>query len=172
MAVLLVTRNYPGRVLQYARADLAALRGHINQQDYYEEYFGGYNNNRGYSARANAELGAYIRNHTSADERVFLFGINGAGVYFLADRLTAHRFLRVNDFIETTFPDPEFRLEAVASDLQARRPRYLVFEQLHSASEMGKAADRLQQEPALRELLAGYRREADIEDFALYRRND
>jgi hypothetical protein len=93
-------------------------------------------------------------------------------VYFLSDRLTAHRFLRVNDFIETTFPDPAFRLSAVTADLAERRPRYVIFEQLHSKSEMGRAADRLQDEPAVRALLSAYTRETQIEDFTLYRRND
>jgi hypothetical protein len=169
MAVLLITRNYPARVLEYARADLAALRGHISRQDYEDRYFGGYANSRGYSARANAELADYVRVHTSQDDRIFLFGINGAGVYFLSDRLTAHRFLRVNDFVDSTFPDPDFRLDAVLADLAARRPRYLIFEQLHSASKMGTAADALQDDAAVRRLLAAYRQDATIEDFTLYR---
>jgi 4-amino-4-deoxy-L-arabinose transferase-like glycosyltransferase len=172
MAILLVTRNYPARVLTYARADLAALRGHISEAEYFEQYFGGYGNDRGYSARANAELAAFVRARTTPDDRIFLFGINGAGVYFLTDRLTAHRFLRVNDFVEMTFPDPAFRLESVVSDLQARRPRYLIFERLNSKSEMGQAADRLQEEPSVLRLLAAYHRETQIEDFTVYRLND
>jgi 4-amino-4-deoxy-L-arabinose transferase-like glycosyltransferase len=169
MAALLVTRNYPARVLEYARADLAALRGRIAEANYDEQYFGGYGNGRGYSARANAELADYVRAHTAPEDRVFLFGINGAGVYFLSDRLTAQRFLRVNDFVASTFPDPEFRLEAVVRDLQARRPRYVIFEQLHSASEMGKIADALPRDPIVGTLLAAYRRETAIEDFTIYR---
>ena len=94
----------------------------------YLERFGGYANNRGYSARANAELADYVRAHTAPDDRIFLFGINGAGVYFASDRLTAHRFLRVNFFVDDRFPDPRFRLDAVVRDLAARRPRYLIFE--------------------------------------------
>lgn len=172
MAVLLVTRNYPARVREYVRADLDALRGRIGEREYFERYFGGYANGRGYSARANAELAEYVRVHTTADDSIFLFGINGAGVYFLSDRLTAHRFLRVNDFIATTFPDPEFRLDAVAAELAARRPRYLIFERLHSASEMGREADRLEEDPAVRRLLSAYARETTVEDFTLYRRLD
>jgi hypothetical protein len=136
------------------------------------ERFGGYDNKRGYSARANAELAQYIRAHTAPDERIFLFGINGAGVYFSSDRLTAHRFLRVNFFVETDFPDPSFRLDAVVDDLRARRPRYLIFERLNARSEMGQAVDRLQQAPVIAGLLSDYRREIQIEDFTLYRRAD
>ena len=172
MAALLVARNYPARVLEYARADLAALRGRIPQQEYQERYFGGYANSRGYSARANTELADYVRAHSTPDDRIFLFGINVAGVYFLADRLAAQRFLRFNDFVASTFPDPDFRLDSVVGELAERRPRYVIFEQLHSASEMGKAADALQDDPAVRRLLAAYAREKTIEDFTLYRLKD
>ena len=171
MAVLLVQRDYPGRVLNWAAADLAVLRGTMDQTTNLER-FGGYDNRRGYSARANAELAAYVRDHTTPDDRIFLFGINGAGVYFAADRLVAHRFLRANFFVETDFPDPAFRLDAVTAELIQRRPRYLIFERLNSVSDMGRAVDALPSSPSLAGLLAGYQREADIEDFAIYRRLD
>ena len=171
MAALLVQRGYLPRVAAWASADLGALRG-TEQEAQYLERFGGYANDRGYSARANAELAGYIRTHTTPDERIFLFGINGAGVYFLADRLTAHRFLRVNFFVGTEFPDEEFRLASVTADLAASRPRYLVFETLHSGSEMGRAVDGLRRDPAIVQLLAGYTQDAQIEDFTLYRRTD
>ena len=83
-----------------------------------------------------------MRAHTAPEDRIFLFGINGAEVYFASDRLTAHRFLRVNFYVETDFPDPRFRLDAVVADLAARRPRYLIFETLHSPSAMGQANER------------------------------
>ncbi|MEO5896531.1 MAG: glycosyltransferase family 39 protein [Vicinamibacterales bacterium] len=170
MVALLVQRDYAGRVIGWAAADLERLRG--RDQQVYLERFGGYDNQRGYSARANAELAEYVRLHTLPEERVFLFGINGAGVYFAADRLTAHRFLRVNFFIETTFADPSFRLDAVVRDLAARRPRYIIFERLNSKSTMGRLADALPQGPELTNLLSNYTLDAGIEDFTLFRSND
>jgi len=171
MALLLVQRGYGPRVFGWARADLDALRGREDRNTYFER-FGGYGNNRGYSARANAELADYVRAHTTPEERIFLFGINGAGVYFLADRLTAHRFLRVNFFVATGFPDEDFRLESVTAELAARRPRYLIFETLHSNSEMGRAVDSLPEDPSVARLLTAYTLDARIEDFTLYRRTD
>ena len=171
MVALLVQRDYAGRVFGWAAADLERLRDRGDQQAYLER-FGGYHNQRGYSARANAELADYVRLHTSPDERVFLFGINGAGVYFAADRLTAHRFLRVNFFLETTFADPSFRLDAVVRDLVVRRPRYIMFERLNSKSNMGRLADALPQNPALTNLLSSYTLDARIEDFTLFRSHD
>ncbi|HEX6976220.1 MAG TPA: glycosyltransferase family 39 protein [Vicinamibacterales bacterium] len=171
MALLLITRHYPERVFGMAADDFNALRGSLDRTRYLE-IFGGYGNNRGYSARANEELATYIREHTAPDDRIFLFGINGAGVYFAADRLTAHRFLRVNFFVATEFPNPAFRLDAVTRELAERRPRYIIFEQLHSASEMGRTADRLPDDPLVAALLAQYHLETRLEDFAVYRLND
>jgi hypothetical protein len=175
MLVILARRDYIGRVVETTTADLAALGGRVDRASYLER-FGGYDNRRGYSARAIAELAEYIRTHTTRDEQIFLFGISGAGIYFEADRLTAHRFLRVNFFVPTEFPDPRFTLEAVISDLRRSRPRYLVFEKLNAVSprgaEMARAVDALEQNPALADLLSGYRLEHTIEDFTLYRRVD
>lgn len=168
MLVILVDRHYLARVYEFAAADLAVMRGTLDRSAFLD-LFGGYGNDRGYSARANEELAAYIRAHTSPDDRIFLFGINGAGVYFLSDRLTAHRFLRVNFFVPSEFPDPAFTLDAVVSDLIARHPRYLIFEQLHSSSEMGRTVDALRSSEDIKRLLVAYRLEATIEDFSLYR---
>jgi len=168
MLMILVQRHYVARVYEFAHADLAVMRGVIDRSTYLDR-FGGYGNDRGYSARANEELASYVRQHTAPDDRIFLFGINGAGVYFLADRLTAHRFLRVNFFVPSEFPNPDFTLSAVVSDLTARRPRYLIFEELHSSSEMGRTVDSLQSRDEIRRLLQPYQLEATIEDFSLYR---
>lgn len=171
MAAASINGGYVSKVMTWGRADLDALRGR-EEHDSYLERFGSYANRRGYSARANAELAAYVREHTSPDDRVFLFGINGAGVYFAADRLTAQRFLRVNFFVATDFPDPRFRLEAVLAELAAARPRYLIFERLHTASEMAREVDSLPGDPAVENLLQAYNLEMQIEDFTLYRRRD
>lgn len=168
MASLMFQRNYPARVFEWAQADLALIRGRIDRSAYLDG-FGGYGNDRGYSARANEELAAYIRANTSPDDRIFLFGINGAGIYFLADRLTAHRFLRVNFFVPSEFPNPDFTLDAVVKDLAVRRPKYLIFEALHSSSEMGTLVDALQSSDEIKRLLEAYRLETTIEDFTLYR---
>lgn len=168
MIMLAVQRNYAPKVIGSTAADLAMLRGRMDRAAYLDQY-GGYATNRGYSARANEELAAYVRERTGPDDRIYLFGINGAGVYFAADRLTAHRFLRVNFFVETDFPDPRFRLDAVVAELRAARPRYLIFEQLHSTSAMARAADALPDSPAVRDLLDDYELENRIEDFTVYR---
>lgn len=170
MVVVLVRGHFAAHVLDQARQDLGVLRGRVERSAYLDR-FGGYDNGRGYSARANEELADYVRANTSPDDRIFVFGISGAGVYFASDRLTAHRFLRVNFFVDTGFPNPAFRLDPVVDDLAKARPRYLVFERLHSATALGAAVDGLEREPRVQQLLAGYQLERRIEDFTLYRLN-
>jgi hypothetical protein len=169
--LLLVKSNYPARVFEFVRLDLDQLRGRSDRTAYLES-FGGYANKRGYSARANRELADYIRAHSSRDDRIYQFGINAASVYFDADRLSANGFMRVNMFVESDLQDPRFQLPAVVQQIAARRPLYLVFERLHSPSEMGKAVDALETHPEIQGLLARYAREAQIEDFTIYRRID
>ena len=171
MAFFLVQRDYADRVLGWARTDFERLRERSDKTAYLER-FGSYANGRGYSARANAELAEYIHEHTSDEDRIFLFGISGAGVYFASDRLTAHRFLRVNFFVDTDFPNPAFRLRPVLAELASVRPRYLIFERLHGTSAMAHAADALIEDRAVQSLLREYRLETRIEDFTLYRRSD
>jgi Dolichyl-phosphate-mannose-protein mannosyltransferase len=169
VAVLLWTNSYPTKVFGVTRADLDQLLGRGDRAAYLER-FGGYATGRGYSARANAELADYIRDHTARDDRIFQFGISSAGIYFEADRLMAQRFLRANEFVPSTFPMPGFDLAAVTRELAQRAPVYLIFEQLHATTEMGMAVDRLQEAPEIAQLLDAYRLETRIEDFTVYRR--
>jgi hypothetical protein len=169
MVLLLVTRGYADRVFSSAQLDLDRLRERIDAPAYLDR-FGSYGNERGYSARANAELADYVRQHSSPEDRIFLLGISGAGIYFASDRLTAHRFLRVNFFVDTDFPDPRFRLDAVVADLTAAPPAYLIFERLHTGSTMARAVDNLPHEPTVQALLDGYRFDTQIEDFTIYKR--
>jgi hypothetical protein len=162
-------RSYVARVMSSVRANIEHTLGREDRVAYLDRD-GNYNRPRGYSARANAELADYVREHTTPDDRIYLFGINGAEVYFATDRLTAHRFLRVNFFVPTAFPDPSFTLETVAADLEARLPRYLIFENLHTAAGVGELSKRLPEAPELAALMRHYRRETVIEDFSLYRR--
>jgi len=169
MFVLLVSGVYPVRATERTLADWRRLTGQIGQTDYLHG-FGGYANARGYSARANQEVADYIRSRTSEHDSIFLFGVNGAGIYFLAERITAHRFIRVNFFFPDGFPDPRFTVEAVTADLARRRPRYVLFEDLHASSAIGRAVSGVSTHPAVVGLLGDYEFETQIEDFAIYRR--
>lgn len=171
MGALLVGRDYAGRVWRSAAADVAQLRG-VGDRTGYLGTFGRYADpaGRGYSARANDELFVYLKARVTPGEPMYLFGVNAAHVYFETGTLTAHRFLRVNFYVPSLFPHPDFRLEAVARDLAQAPPRYLVFENLHNAPAVGELSQRLPQAPELAELMRHYTRDAVIEDFSVYRR--
>lgn len=170
-AWLLFTGGYAARISHSIAADLEQMRG-TGDRNAYLGRFGGYANGRGYSARANEELTAYVRERTRPDDRLYFFGINCSAIYFSTDRLMANRFLRVNVFVPSTFDHPGFSLRDVTRELEMKRPVYLIFEELHARSAMGLAVDALQQDPDVRRLLEGYRLETRIEDFTLYRRAD
>lgn len=169
--VLLIRRDYPGRVWQSASADLGQLRGTGDRVAYLSR-FGNYADprGRGYSARANDELFVYLKARVAPGEPIYLFGVNAAHVYFETRTLTAHRFLRLNFYVPSLFPHPDFRLEAVARDLAQAPPRYLVFENLHSSPAVGELSQRLPQAPELADLMRQYTRDVVIEDFSVYRR--
>jgi hypothetical protein len=169
--VLLVQRNYVARVYVYTRADVQQLLGRGDRISYLER-FGGYANNRGYSARANDELTGYLRQRTVPGDRLYFFGINCSAIYFATDRLMANRFLRVNVFVPSTFPHPGFSLADVVAELESKRPAYLVFEELHNPSVMGVAVDHLQEDADVLRLLQAYSLETRIEDFSVYRLAD
>ena len=171
MLVLLATRNYPLKVYGAVRADIDQLAGRSNRSAYLDR-FGTYGNGH-YSARANAELAAYLRAHTTRADLIYQFGMNDSGVYFDADRLPAQRFLRVNMFVPATkFADPSFQLAAVTQALETTRPLYLIFERLQPGQEPGDSVNRLRQQPEIVRLLESYHLETQIEDFTLYRRLD
>jgi Dolichyl-phosphate-mannose-protein mannosyltransferase len=166
--VMLARRSYPERVYEYVAADLEQLLGRGDRATYLER-FGSYANNRGYSARANSEMTTYLRERTSPDDLLYFFGTNYSEIYFATDRPMANRFLRSNPFVPSTFHYPGFSLADVTRELASKRPVYLVIERLHTPTRMGVAIDGLLNEPDVLRLLDGYRLEARIEDFTVYR---
>ena len=171
MVAILGGRHYLARVSETTRADLAALQGRLDRAAYLDR-FGGYATGRGYSARANDEMFTYVRDHTTRDETIYQFGINGAGVYFATDRLPAARFLRVTAFLPATLDDPGFARATVLDTLARVRPAIIVFEQLHrtSQADVATTVDRLPHDADVAQVLDGYQLDAQIEDFTIYRR--
>jgi len=169
MVALLAYKNYPAKVFTWFQADVRQLMG-VGDRSAFLQRFGGYNEGRPWSARADDEVNRYVREHSSPDSLIYQFGINDAEVYFAADRLPAAKFLRVNMFVPPGFPAPDFQLSAVADTLAARRPEYLIFEHFQGPAALADAINQLPDAPELRGLLAGYRLETRIEDFTLYRR--
>jgi hypothetical protein len=169
MAVPLASRHYLTKVIEVAQVDSSQWRAGADRSAYLER-FGGYATGRGYSARALAEVADYVHARSAPDDLIYQFGINSAGVYFAADRMMAQRFLRVNEFVPSTFPAAGFDLASVVAELETRKPLYLIFETLHTGTPMANAVDALPRAPELQPLLTAYEHEVQIEDYSLYKR--
>jgi hypothetical protein len=163
-----IRSHYPDRLVRYVRADLAQLRGH-GSRDAYLELFGGYANGRGYSARANEELTRYLQAHSTADDRLYIFGM-APSVYFTARRLPANRFVWTYPAVTPLAGHPDLNAETLARDLERAAPRLLVLERNNRDSASGWRIEDVYASDAVRGLLAQYTTEAVIEDFTVLRR--
>jgi hypothetical protein len=167
-AFIAVRNHYPDRLIRYVTADVAQLRGH-GSRDAYLELFGGYANGRGYSARANEELTRYLAGHSDSSDRLYIFGM-APSVYFTARRLPADRFVWTYPGVVDFAGRPDFSIEALARDLTAAAPRYLVLERNNRDSASGWRIEDVYASGAVRGFLAQYTTDAVIEDFIVLRR--
>jgi hypothetical protein len=148
---------------------------HWQERLYYLGRFGSYASGRGFSARANAELSAYLSAHRRADgslpngERIYIFGM-APGVYFTSRLMPAQRFLWIGPAASNLLSDPSFSLDTVAADLERTRPGFIILERNNRDSLLGWRAEERFTVPAMRRVLEQYDQVAEIEDFVLYRR--
>ncbi len=161
--------HYPERLWSTVAADFHARQATGDELFHYLERFGGYRTGRGYSARANAELAAYIAQHTAADQRVYVFGM-APSVYFLAQRLPASRFIWTYPGVTNIVGRHDFTPEALAASLALSRPEYIVLERNNRDSISGWRSEVEFTSPGMQHLLGEYAHDVDIEDFMLYRR--
>jgi 4-amino-4-deoxy-L-arabinose transferase-like glycosyltransferase len=137
----------------------------------YLEGFGSYAAGRGFSARANTELSAWLDAHSDAHDRIFIFGM-APGVYFTSKRLPAQRFLWIGPAASNLLPRPDFSLEAVAAGLERTKPRYIIEEHNNRDSLLGWRVEEKFDDPSIRQVLTAYEALLQIEDFSIYRRRD
>ena len=197
-AIVAVHSHYPDRLARYTMADLAQfgsawrnpslnestqgpanLDGSARRASYldgsarraeYLEMFGGYANGRGYSARANEELSTYLRAHTNASDRLYIFGMAPA-VYFDAQRLPADRFIWTFPAVSPFAGHPSFTIDALAADLERTAPAAVVLERNNRDSSTGWRIEDVYAAPQIQRLLASYTRDVDIEDFTVLHRS-
>ncbi|HVC29910.1 MAG TPA: glycosyltransferase family 39 protein [Steroidobacteraceae bacterium] len=124
-----------------------------------------------YSYLADDEVGRYLKQHTRQGDTIYIFGYE-ALVYLLSGRESASRFFYTFPVISTWSP-PAWQTEFL-SDLNSKRPRYIVIESDEGAPWItGLHEDTAQYAAAfqpLQQLLAArYSKDRQIEDFTLYR---
>jgi 4-amino-4-deoxy-L-arabinose transferase-like glycosyltransferase len=107
-------------------------------------------------------LGVYLHAHTSAADRIFVWG-DGPVIYLLAGRKSASRFLSTA-FLSIPWRSVDFR-PIFLEDFSAHRPAYFVFIR-------GKSREReLQEMPALKRIVDDeYALEKEDAQFRIFRR--
>lgn len=172
VALFVLVRNPQiARAVNRTRADVAQLTGHGVPTLNYLEDFGGYANGRGYSARANQELAAFVSDRTREDDRIYIFGMAPA-VYAMSKRLPAQRFVWVGPAVSNLLNDPAFSLRSLAEDLRRARPAFIVLERHNRDSLLGWTTETEFVRAEMQSVLHDYQPDVTIEDFVLYRRKD
>lgn len=151
------------------RRTLGYLTGGLSSEQFYEQF----NIGRDFSHTGALQAAAYLREHTTSDETVFIWG-SEALVNFLAERRSPTRYVWSCVLVGDKSQDPG--LEAWRQDLMAELgrspPTYIVLVD-NDVTPLSPQGSRIQLEeiPALKAFLqADYALETRIEDYWLYRR--
>ena len=160
--------HYPARFWGALQADLDARATGGDGRLPYLERFGGYNTGRGYSARANSELAAYISAHSAPGERVYIFGMAPC-VYFESRRLPADRFIWTYPGVINLVHRDAFTGQTLAANLARSNAVYIVLERNNRDSLTGWKTETEFESAPMQRVLADYELELRIEDFVLYR---
>jgi 4-amino-4-deoxy-L-arabinose transferase-like glycosyltransferase len=170
-AVRSVQTAVPQRVIDTVSEDLQQWRtpGDSAARLRYLEGFGSYAAGRGFSARANTELSAWLVANSDPSDRIYIFGM-APGVYFTSRRLPAQRFLWIGPAASNLVPRPDFSLETVAADLERTKPRYIIEEHNNRDSLLGWKVEEKFNDPSIRQVLTAYEPLLQIEDFSVYAR--
>jgi 4-amino-4-deoxy-L-arabinose transferase-like glycosyltransferase len=150
--------------------ELALLAGQLPPAAYAENF----TDRQDYSLPADQQVAAYLREHTLPEDAIFIWGFEPV-IYFLADRPSASRFYSHQPLV-TSWSPPEWRRELI-EDLTRKRPSYLLVAHNDQMPWVTlrpyDSAEELALYPELQETLTrGYRLEARLEDFDLWRRAD
>jgi hypothetical protein len=124
------------------------------------------------SALDNLDLGAFFAARTQPEETVFVFGYS-PGAYVYADRRSASRFFWSRPVIlDFNREDSRYGVAGLLSDLQQRRPAYLVLQRHDWAPDVQDSAPFFLSQPALAGWLrAGYHEVPIIDGFDAWERN-
>jgi hypothetical protein len=111
----------------YTTYDLAGAVGRLDRDTYLARY-GRADSGDKYSALAVHQLADYLRAHSSAHDRVFVFGFS-PWAYVGSDRISASRFFWSRPIIVGfEASDPRYGARGLLADLQSTAPRLVVLQ--------------------------------------------
>ena len=170
LAVVAVARvNEFPKLAQNIAHDAAYALGQMSREEHLSRY--GEPERRKYSAIAMAQLADVIRDSTSPDDRILIFGFAG-GAYVNAGRASASRFFWSRPVIvDFNVPKPGYGVRGLREDLERTRPAMVALQVRDWAPDVQDSADFFMATPALADWLhAGYERVDGPAGFALWRR--
>ncbi|MCC6990138.1 MAG: hypothetical protein IT181_14125, partial [Acidobacteria bacterium] len=150
------------------RFDLQYMRGRIDRHAYLARFTGA----QKYDAAESDALAALVRETTTPDETIFVFGFAPA-VYLEAERLSASRFFWSRPVVlEFAADEPGYGSRGLLADLQAAEPAIIALQKQDWGGPRELDSEAFaRQTPHLREWLdAHYALERDTPFFAVLRR--
>jgi hypothetical protein len=121
-----------------------------------EQYLARYDDDRKYSALAAATLADYLRTHSTASDRVFVFGFTCAA-YVEADRVSASRFFWSRPVIVGfNAGRPGYGTDGLLSDLHLNRPAVIALQQKDWEPDSDDSAPFFMSTPTLAGWLRAY----------------
>jgi hypothetical protein len=153
--------SMPG-LIENVRYDLAHVRGRVDRDTYLTRFKG-----QKHDAFENEQLVRYIRERTSADEPIFVFGFSGGSVCWKSERVSSSRFYWSRPvFIEFAAGVPGYGSMGLLADLQQRPPAIVALQ-----NEEWRSKDFFMNNAALRSWLeAGYALDRETSMFSVWRR--
>jgi hypothetical protein len=136
-----------------------------------DTYLDRYADERKYSARGTAEIGRFMREHSAADETVYLFGFSAAA-YVYAGRASASRFFWSRPVIAGFNSDlPGYGPSGLLADLSHARPAVVALQVRDWAPDVDDSAHFFLTTPPLADWLrANYQHTDGPEGFDVWRR--
>lgn len=153
--------SLPG-LIENVRYDLAHLRGRIDRDTYLMRFRG-----QKHDAYENEQLVRYVRDTTSPDEPIFVFGFSGGSVCWKSGRASSSRFYWSRPvFIEFAAGVPGYGSAGLLADLQRRPPAIVALQK-----EEWRSRDFFMTNEALRTWLeAGYTLDRETPMYSVWRR--
>lgn len=163
---------FPKKLALNVWHDFQYLAGRVDRRTHLARY-GGTRDVDKYSALDNIDIGAFLAQHTSPAETVYVFGFS-PGSYAYASRRSASRFFWSRPVIlDFNRENPRYGVQGLRSDLDQRPPAFVVLQQHDWAPDVQDSAPFFLSEPRLAGWLHANYHEVHpfVDGFSAWERN-